>query len=88
MYKTQQHKEKKEMFSGTLGFLKHIQEISFKQEKTDLRCINSGNQASWRDPNCNKYDKPLHQKNFKAKSEDCKCHDINEQIWIDKKSPD
>ena len=51
-----------------------------------MRCSNCGNQASWRDPDCNKCDKPLHQKNCKAKSSDCKCHEINEQAWQQRKS--
>ena len=51
-----------------------------------MRCANCGNQRSWRDPDCNKCDKPLHQKNCKGKSEDCKCHTVNEQLWMQKKS--
>ena len=50
-----------------------------------LRCINCGNQSSWRDPTCNKCDKPLHQKTCKGRSESCKCHVTNEQIWAQKK---
>lgn len=52
-----------------------------------MRCPNCGNQASWRDPDCNKCDTTLHQKNCKGKSSDCKCHEINEQSWNQKKSP-
>jgi len=42
--------------------------------------------ASWRDPDCNKCDKPLHQKDCKNKSVDCKCHAVNEQAWSAKKA--
>lgn len=49
-------------------------------------CRNCGNNASWRDPNCNKCDDSLHQKNCKSKSPDCKCHKINENMWLSKKS--
>jgi len=55
-------------------------------EKLGLRCASCGNQASWRDPDCNKCDKPLHQKNCKGKASDCKCHEINENQWIQRKS--
>jgi hypothetical protein len=51
-----------------------------------MRCVNCGNQASWRDPNCNKCDKPLHQETCKGKSDSCKCHEINEQLWNQKKA--
>lgn len=51
-----------------------------------MRCPNCGNQASWRDPDCNKCDHTLHQKNCKGKSSDCKCHDVNEQLWSQKKT--
>lgn len=51
-----------------------------------MRCSNCGNQCSWRDPDCNKCDKPLHRKNCKEKSSDCKCYRINEQEWDLKKS--
>lgn len=50
-----------------------------------MRCANCGNQASWRDPDCNRCDKPLHQKNCKGKSDSCACHQVNEQIWTRKK---
>ena len=50
-----------------------------------MRCTSCGNQASWRDPNCHKCNKPLHQKNCKGKSADCKCHALNEQTWAQKK---
>ena len=51
-----------------------------------MRCPNCGNQSSWRDPTCNKCDKPIHLKTCKGKSEDCKCHAANEQAWQQKKS--
>lgn len=51
-----------------------------------MRCANCGNQSSWRDPTCNKCDKPLHQKICKEKSPDCKCQALNEQVWAQKKS--
>ena len=51
-----------------------------------MRCPNCGNQASWRDPDCNKCDTTLHQKKCKGKSPDCKCHEINEQAWTLKKA--
>ena len=51
-----------------------------------MRCPNCGNQASWRDPDCNKCDHTLHQKNCKGKSPDCKCHEINEKTWSQKKA--
>ena len=57
-------------------------------EKLSLYCANCGNQASWRDPNCNKCKKQLHQKNCKTKASDCKCHKINEQAWLQKKTPE
>ncbi len=56
-------------------------------EKLNLYCANCGNQASWRDPKCNKCKKLLHQTNCKAKASDCKCHEINEQVWMKKKTP-
>ena len=49
-----------------------------------MRCVNCGNQGSWRDPTCNKCDKPLHKKNCKGKAPDCKCHEFNEQAWTQK----
>ena len=42
--------------------------------------------SNWRDPTCNKCKKPLHQTNCKTKASDCKCHEINEQIWMKKKT--
>ncbi len=51
-----------------------------------MRCVNCGNQCSWRDPDCNKCDKPLHDKTCKGKSDSCKCHELNEQAWNQKKS--
>jgi hypothetical protein len=51
-----------------------------------MRCSKCGNQASWRDPNCNRCKTPLHQSNCKGKSADCKCHQINEDIWTKKKA--
>ena len=56
-------------------------------EKLNLYCANCGNQASWRDPTCNKCKKPLHKTNCKTKASDCKCHEINEQVWMKKKTP-
>lgn len=50
-----------------------------------MRCANCGNQASWRDPDCNRCHKPLHQKTCKGKSDRCACHQINEQTWMQKK---
>ena len=50
-----------------------------------MRCAYCGNQASWRDPTCNKCSKPLHHKSCKTKSTDCKCHAINEQAWTQTK---
>ena len=51
-----------------------------------MRCANCGNQPSWRDPTCNKCDKPLHKENCKEKASDCKCHYFNEQTWASKSS--
>ena len=51
-----------------------------------MRCANCGNQASWRDPACNKCDKPLHQKNCKGKSDSCACHQLNEKAWVQRKA--
>jgi hypothetical protein len=51
-----------------------------------MRCVKCGNQASWRDPDCKKCDTPLHQKDCKGKSADCKCHQINEDVWQKKKA--
>lgn len=48
-------------------------------------CGNCGNNASWRDPNCNKCDAKLHQKTCKGKAPDCKCHDVNTNMWQLKK---
>ncbi|MHA7733627.1 hypothetical protein [Nitrosopumilus sp. S6] len=53
-----------------------------------MYCANCGNQASWRDPACNKCKKPLHQVNCKTKASDCKCHQINELAWTQKKTPE
>jgi len=53
-----------------------------------LICGNCGNNASWRDPDCNKCDAKMHQKNCNEKSPDCKCHEINENLWMLKKSKD
>lgn len=63
-----------------------LKEIERKREIKKMRCPNCGNQASWRDPDCNKCDAALHQKNCKGKSADCKCHEINEQSWATKKA--
>ncbi|WP_185736642.1 hypothetical protein [Candidatus Nitrosopumilus sp. SW] len=52
-----------------------------------MYCANCGNQASWRDPMCNKCKKQLHQVNCKTKASDCKCHQINELAWTQKKTP-
>ena len=56
------------------------------EDKPQMRCTNCGNQASWRDPDCNKCDATLHQKNCKGKSPDCKCHEINEKTWTQRKA--
>ena len=63
-------------------------DTTYLLEKLSLYCANCGNQASWRDPNCNKCKKQLHQKNCKTKASDCKCHKINEQAWLQKKTPE